>query len=168
MNDSKINVNHILYATDLSDDARHAFDYSLAIARQFDAKITILHVIREELRDLLIFDANMERLASMEKRFSIENEHLQNTRQALIEKVRSEYGWDMTERDDIVVEKGNPVKIIIRIADERECDLIVMGKTGRAAWEDTKLGGTTRHVLNQAKQPVLVVQCPAESQPEGE
>ena len=100
----------------------------------------------------------------MEQRFSIEKEHLQKTKDALTEKLKTDFGWDIADTDNILVEKGNPVKTIIRVANEQECDLIVMGKTGRAAWEDTKLGGTTRHVLNQAKQPVLVVQSTTESE----
>ena len=38
-------IKRILYATDLSENAKHAFTYAATIANRFDAKITIIHVI---------------------------------------------------------------------------------------------------------------------------
>ena len=40
-------IKKILYATDLSETARHAFGYADNIANRHDAKITILHVVEE-------------------------------------------------------------------------------------------------------------------------
>ncbi len=157
-----VGIKHILYATDLSEDARYAFDYALNIANQFNAKLTLLHVIREELLDLLIFDVGIDRLPSMKKRFTIEKEHLQKTRTALMEKVKNEYGWDIAETDEIVVEKGSPVKVILRVAEEQNCDLIVMGRKGKGTLEDAMMGDTVRRVLHRSKRPVLVARHPEE------
>jgi len=38
-------IKRILYATDLSENAKHAFTYAATIANKFDAKITVLHVV---------------------------------------------------------------------------------------------------------------------------
>ena len=40
-------IKRILYATDLSENARYAFGYAVNIANRHDAKITILHVVEE-------------------------------------------------------------------------------------------------------------------------
>jgi nucleotide-binding universal stress UspA family protein len=74
--------------------------------------------------------------------------------------VRTEFGRDTTSSDDIVVEKGDPAKVILRVAKERNCDLMVMGITGRRSLEDAMLGDTVRRVLYRTKLPVLVVQHP--------
>ena len=37
----------ILYATDLSENARYAYTYAASIAQQYGARITILHVIEK-------------------------------------------------------------------------------------------------------------------------
>jgi nucleotide-binding universal stress UspA family protein len=62
--------------------------------------------------------------------------------------------------DDIVVERGNPVEQIIRQAEERNCDLIVMGTHGHGTLEDVMLGSTARRVIRRSKMPVLVVRLP--------
>jgi len=40
------NINHILYLTDLSKHAAYVFRYALRLAKTFDAKISILHVVK--------------------------------------------------------------------------------------------------------------------------
>ena len=40
-------IKKILYATDLSENARYAFGYAVSLANQYDAKITILHVLED-------------------------------------------------------------------------------------------------------------------------
>jgi nucleotide-binding universal stress UspA family protein len=156
----KVDIKHILYTTDFSEDARYAFAYAARIANQFQAKLTLLHVIREELLDLLIFDVGVDRSGSVPKRLSIEKEHLQKAKKAFIEKAKTEYGWEATGVDDIVVEKGNPVQMILRVAAERDCDFIVMGIKGRGAIEDAMMGDTVRRVLRRSNRPVLVLRHP--------
>jgi nucleotide-binding universal stress UspA family protein len=40
-------IKKILYATDLSENARHAFGYAVSLANRYDAGITVLHVVEE-------------------------------------------------------------------------------------------------------------------------
>ncbi|MGD9088530.1 MAG: universal stress protein, partial [Desulfobacterales bacterium] len=40
-------INKILYATDLSENARYAFSYAASLANRYGAGITILHVLEE-------------------------------------------------------------------------------------------------------------------------
>ena len=42
-----IQINKILYATDLSESAVHAFSYAVSLANMYGAGITILHVLAE-------------------------------------------------------------------------------------------------------------------------
>ena len=46
---------------------------------------------------------------------------------------------------------------IIEVADDKECDLIVMGSRGRGDWEGAMLGSVTHKVLAHCTLPVLVV-----------
>ena len=52
--------------------------------------------------------------------------------------------------------EGDAPAHILRVATERECDLIVIGKHGRQAAEELLLGSVTRHVLAEAPCDVLV------------
>jgi len=38
-------IRKILYATDLSENARHAFGYAVSLANRYGAGITIMHVL---------------------------------------------------------------------------------------------------------------------------
>ena len=156
----EVDIKHILYTTDFSDNAHYAFAYAKRIAKNFDAKLTFLHVIREELGDLLIFDVGIDRSGGMPQRLSIEKEQLKKAKRVLFDKAKTEYCWDTCNPDDIVVEKGNPVKMILKVAKERDCDFIIMGKKGRGSVEDALMGDTVRQVLRRSERPVLVLRHP--------
>jgi len=38
-------IKKILYATDMSENARYAFSYAASLADKYDAKITLLHIL---------------------------------------------------------------------------------------------------------------------------
>jgi nucleotide-binding universal stress UspA family protein len=40
-------IKNILYATDLSENARYAYKYAASLAQQYEARVTILHVIEK-------------------------------------------------------------------------------------------------------------------------
>ncbi|BBO75938.1 hypothetical protein DSCW_33550 [Desulfosarcina widdelii] len=44
----KISIKKILHATDLSDNARHAFAYAVSLAEMVNARIALLHVLPQE------------------------------------------------------------------------------------------------------------------------
>jgi nucleotide-binding universal stress UspA family protein len=159
---TSIDIKHILYATDFSANAESAFPYAASLANQYGAKLTMLHVVHEELLDLLVFDVGIERPESVKKRLELEKDRLRETREAFIKKAETEYCCNSIDAADILVEKGNPVKTILRLAEERNCDLIVMGMKGGGRWKDAIMGNTVRRVIQLSKLPVLVVQNPEE------
>lgn len=159
---TNIHFKHILYATDFSETAKCAGSYAKSIADQYGATVTLLYVIKEELSELLIFDAGNERTPSgVSNRLVAEKDHFAEEREEVIASIREEYGKPAIGINDIVVERGNPVKVIVRVAEKLECDLIVMGAKGRSTTlEDMLMGDTVRRVLIRTKIPVLVIQNP--------
>lgn len=154
-----INIKHVLYATDHSENAQVAFAYAASIADRYGAKLTLLHVM-PGLPDSTIFDVNMERSVSAKKWLMIKKEYLQSARQEIINKTKSEFGLGITDNYDIVVETGTPSQMILLVAKERNCDFIVMGLKGKTTYKDPLMGDTVRRVLHRSKLPVLVVHPP--------
>ena len=153
-----INIKHILYATDNSKNARDAYEYASSIAHQYDAKLTLLHVIQDAF-DLSVFDINMGRSSSERKWLESRNEYLEKRRQEITETVEAEYSSEGICADHIIIEEGIPASVILHMADEKKCDFIVMGMTGRGrTLEEAIMGDTVRRVLHRSKLPVLVVE----------
>ncbi|MEO0366763.1 MAG: universal stress protein [Pseudomonadota bacterium] len=46
---------------------------------------------------------------------------------------------------------------LLKVYDDKNCDLMVMGAYSRARWRETVFGGLTEHVLFKAKLPVLMM-----------
>lgn len=169
-----INIDTILYATDLSENARFAAAYAFSQADAYGARVILLHVLPEmpEIMDRSVIGYIDE--AQWE---SIKQSHYQDAREALIGK-RNDHavvhevlgqfsrnaatGQAATSSDDILVKKGNPVEVILEVAEEKNCDLIVMGTHGRGSLADAMLGSTARRVVRRSTRPVLVVRLPVE------
>jgi len=54
-------------------------------------------------------------------------------------------------------EVGHVAEVIARLADELNCDHIVMGTHGRGALADLLVGSTTIRVVHRARMPVVLV-----------
>jgi len=179
----KVKVKKILYATDLSENARYAFAYAVSLANLYHAAITMIHVL-PEVPSLL--DKNVIGYISADRWEDIKSQHFDEAKEALIGKRRDhlaikdalhQFSEDVKEghesegfvTDDIVVARGNPVEEILKNAEEKNCDLIVMGTHGHGTLvlrllsvPDVMMGSTARRVLRRSKKPVLVVRLPEE------
>jgi nucleotide-binding universal stress UspA family protein len=58
---------------------------------------------------------------------------------------------------ETVVTRGKPHREILRVATERQADLIVLGVHGRNAFDRAVFGSTTEQVVRRATCPVLAV-----------
>ena len=170
----KINIKNILYATDLSENARYAFAYAISLANLYKANLLLLHVL-SDVPDII--DKSIIGYISEDQWESIKESHVQEAKEALIgkrrdravigeildqfsEKAKADFGDHAIPSDEIIVKKGNPVEVILETADENSCDLIVMGTHGRGSLVDAMMGSTARRVVRRSKKPVLVVRLP--------
>ena len=150
-------IKHVLFATDDSEDALEAYQYALSLAEHYNARLTLLHVVPES-SDLSVFDINMGRSTSERKWLEAKREYLQSTREAYTKKIKDEYGKEYANTDEVIVELGIPAKVILFVAEDKNCDFIVMGMRGKGrTLGDAILGDTVRRVLHRSKVPVLVV-----------
>ena len=173
-----VKIQHILYATDLSENAQYAFSYAISMANQYGAKITFLNVLPET--PAIVDSSRAIGYIGEERWKALEEGHIKEAKAALIgkrrdhhlirdildqfsEKAKSDFEDRAFENDEIVVEKGNPVEVILNVAKEKNCDMIVMGTHGRGTLADVVMGSTARRVIRRSSTPVLVVRLPEDT-----
>ena len=151
----KVDVKKILYATDLSENARFAFAYAVSLANLYGAKIALLHVL-PEVSELM--EKHVIGYIDAGQWEEIKARHFDEVKEAL-----SGERKDHPAVDDIIVERGgNPVDEILKQAIKLNCDLIVLGSHGHGKLEDVMIGSTARRVVRRSAVPVLVVRLPEE------
>ncbi len=156
----------ILFCTDLSQGAWHWFEYALGLGACFQAPIVIVHVLEDSLRlghrpllrELLgeHYHTVQTRKEDQAKAVLIGKEKEALRLRTALEEWFQHQLWQTGDPgqtsliEDIVIRKGDDVPgEILAAAEERGCDLIVMGlKSGRRS--------TISAVMDRTGTPVFV------------
>lgn len=140
---------NILCATDFSDSATRALHYAMSIAQEADARLTVVHVaeITSEGEGQFVSGSDALRQYAV----ATEAQRTALLRAAVPDAVRAYCTVDT------VLAKGRPDREILRLADERKSDLVVIGVHGRDVADRMLFGSTTQHVVRQAACPVLTL-----------
>jgi len=147
-----IEIRRILCPIDFSEFSRHALDHAVAIARRYDATVTVLNVCAlvpatayapgtPILPVSVPTPDDLDALLASMKRF-----------------VETEVGLAVPMRFEIG--EGNAASEILDRATAIPSDLIVMGTHGRSGFERLVLGSVTEKVIHKAACPVLTVPRP--------
>jgi len=168
-------INKILFATDLSDTARHAFTYAVSLADKLDAELLIVHVVREEAP----FNTEIMKIGLGEDLFKeLEDKRSQSARDILIGK-RTEariMGEVITRLSDELEQKlGREKRLVInekviksksvseellQLTASGDFDLLVLGHRKRHLLTGGLGDGTLKKVLRGITIPVLVTPQP--------
>jgi nucleotide-binding universal stress UspA family protein len=157
-------IKRILYATDLSKNARYAFAYAASLAHRYAARITILHVLEELGPDAT---ARIVDMIGPEQWEELQQNKLQQTIDRIKERL-ARFCEEVTQElpdcpfvtEDIKVKTGNPEEQILLEGNRGGYDLIVMGTHGHGTFAEAMMGSTARRVLRRSEKPVLVVRLP--------
>lgn len=159
-------IEKILYATDLSESARHAFGYAADLADKYQAGITILYVIENLSHTAEVQVSEMMGPKRWEELKQQKQKYLIETLRARVEnfctEMSSVHDSCRLMGEDIRIKQGNPHEVILETSRQMEADLIVMGTHGYNMITDALIGGTARKVVRKSKIPVLVVRLPEE------
>jgi nucleotide-binding universal stress UspA family protein len=141
----------ILTAIDFSDSSDHAFEYALALARQFQSELVIMHVINEpvDLRGFYVPHISFEQL----------EKEIEEGAEKMMEKFCREKMGDYSRYSTAIV-TGIPYDEIIRKAEETATSLIVLGTHGRTGIDHLIFGSTAERVVRSASCPVLTIRMP--------
>jgi len=159
-------VKKILYATDLSESAKPAFFWAMSLAEQYDAEISILHVMPdlvEAMSGSMGYDLSAHFDPEMLAQYNDEGrESALKSVQKRVKDVYGEIKQDIpscrVDLHHIGIKTGDTVQEII--AESSNYDVVVMGSHGHGAIEGFLLGSVARGVVNKCKVPVLTVKLP--------
>jgi nucleotide-binding universal stress UspA family protein len=145
----------VLYATDLSKNSLYAFAYAVQIARQCGAGITVLHVVEPVPGNLSKWVK--EKVEEEERAHSIE------VIRGLLERfceVMDRNRTCMEFVNDILVRVGQPMEVILAVAETEGSDLLVLGTHGKGLLKNALLGSVSRKILDRTAKPVVVIPLP--------
>ena len=130
-------LNRILFCTDFSDNSGQALTYAISATTEYDAELTLMHVLEEIPNATKTEQAigaameQLERLIPPEER--------------------------KTLKTKLVVRVGKPYEQIIQLAKEAHIDIVAMGVRGRDTLDLAIFGSTTYRVMQLGPCPVLAV-----------
>ncbi len=130
-------LSRILFCTDFSDNSERALSYALSATDEYDAELTLLHVLEDIRNPSKAQAAVATATGQLDKLVPAE------IRKAL--KIKT------------AVRVGKPYQQIIELALEGHIDMVVMGVRGRGAMDLAVFGSTTYRVLQLGPCPVLAV-----------
>ena len=143
----------IVCAIDFSTCSMQALEYALSLAQEADAHVTVLHVVEVPSNlELEMHETAMAGPASLREYIAAtESEQRARLADAIPATARTYCTVDT------VVATGSPYREILRVASERESDLIVIGIHGRNPADLLFFGSTAQHVVRRAACPVLTL-----------
>ncbi len=137
----------ILYPTDFSEVSTKVLGYVKRLRETGTQEVVALHVIDKKSLEFMFYDT--------QKSLEAETELIQRAQQDM-ERIVDELnrcGFIARAR----IETADPFREIVRIEEEEDISLIVIGSHGKSNIEEMLLGSVSEKVVRKAKGPVLVV-----------
>jgi nucleotide-binding universal stress UspA family protein len=138
----------VLYPTDFSDVSKKALAFIKQLRESGGEKVILLHVIDErQIRAIESFvSEHTEKLT---------NDIIESVSQEMesIEKELAQAGFQV----ESILEVGNPIREILRVEEEEDVSLIVLGSHGKTNLEEIFLGSVSEKVARRCKKLILII-----------
>ncbi|MGQ9488250.1 MAG: universal stress protein [Armatimonadota bacterium] len=145
-------IKRILLATDGSQNALKAAQWTANLAKTYGAKVTVLHVVHipAALAGSTVLPGGATDVAMVTRLMEQAAEGVMTVTTPVLEEAGIEYNTR--------IEYGHTAETIVKVANEEEADLIVMGSRGLTAASALLLGSVSHKVLHAVHdKPVLIV-----------
>ncbi|MDB6181404.1 universal stress protein [Paracoccus fistulariae] len=143
----------IMIAYDGSNGSQRALDKATALAKLCDAHLVVLTVYRHH--SMLEASLSMVR-GNLDPGGNLDQAMRDTAREAADHAKRQARDAGL-EQVSAFIKTGQPARTIVQVAQEKGCDLIVVGSRGLGATESYLLGSVSHKVTGIAKCPVMVV-----------
>ena len=143
----RVQFKHILCATDFSDFSNHTISYGVALAKEFEAKLFVSHVI--DLSSVAIYGE-----------FQLDPVGQQNRIMEDADTQLKELTGDQPIPWEPLISVGKPADEISRAVAEKDIDLVITATRGRSGLKRIILGSVTERLMRTLACPLLVVNSP--------
>jgi nucleotide-binding universal stress UspA family protein len=159
-------IKRILFASDLTETSRHAFQYASVLASRLGASLIFLHVMEDVPMSAKAFlDEDMVDKIKKQSTDSAQSKLI--GKRVEIRMLESELNRfcecafensvdQKTVDTDVRVLEGNVIETVISTSQEMNCDAIVLGSTRRGAFAEAVLGSVVKGVLRQSDKLVII------------
>jgi universal stress protein A len=142
-----VRIRSILVPIDFSAPSKKALAFAAPLARQFGAKLTLLHVIEPVVAP------------EFAKSFSLQNDKVMAVCKGQLQHILKEHAIEPKLVEKALVRQGRSFHEIVNAARLWKVDLIVISTHGYTGLKHALLGSTTERVVRHAPCPVLVVRA---------
>jgi nucleotide-binding universal stress UspA family protein len=145
-----LTVKRILCPTDFSEASKRAISLAVPIAEKFDAEIYLVHVV----------PAIPHVTPSVTARFDVP-EYQRLLRSEAEQQLKDVAKSVSSVKTQQILVDGSASDGILKTAEEKNVDLIVIATAGATGWEHVVFGSVAEKVVRRARCPVLTVRAPA-------
>ena len=168
---------HLLVPTDFSEPANQALRYAIEEAALHHARVTLLHVLSPDATTDVYYvtgapgagpHAGLDPVAGGRLGASMASQPTvvrDDDSEGALTQLRDLAAQALPGTADVEVAVGHPADTIVRVAQERNADLIVMSTHGRTGLQHVLLGSVAEKVVRLAPCPVLTVRSRRVSSP---
>ncbi len=147
-------VKKILFPTDFSPTAQNAFKHCLILADYYQAKIEVLHVVFPEYAAM---DVPVVSMATTREKVDAAIPVMHSFLELGLSQTQALYTFQAIPRVEEKVEIGIAIGTIVKMANEHDVDLIMMGTKGSHNTLEKAFGSVSTGVIEQAKCPVMLI-----------
>jgi nucleotide-binding universal stress UspA family protein len=140
--ESKVDWSRILVATDGSSNSESALEHAISVAKEHNSRITAVSVAQTDEEMIALAPEHIQHLVEKSLKYLEE-----------VKKRCMENGIAI----DTFVREGEPHVQIIKLADEINASIIIMGTHGRKGISRLLMGSATERTIGYAKCPVLII-----------
>ena len=140
---------HLLLPTDGSPLSNEAVERGIQFAKSVRAQVTGIYVMPE----FHVLSYRVDMVEDTAPQFAADCCAHADQYLGVIERAASQAG---VACDTVAATSDHPFEAIIKLADDKGCDLIVMASHGRRGVRGLLMGSETLKVLTHSKIPVLV------------
>jgi universal stress protein A len=140
----------ILVPTDFSDYSDKALSQALDIAREYKARVYLLHVVNLTIQQCVVDYCLSEEMVKQ-----IEAQAMNSARENL-QKEAEKYPKAKEVEVSVDVRNGIPAEEILKEEADKGIDLIVIASLGKSGLFKYLIGSVARNVLKGSKCPVLL------------